>query len=184
MPCLSAGTACLHRASLPCPRGLLLFLLLCPSGHTSVSVHLSQAGPHRPCAACQAGGAMLTPPRPCLAPFHTPPAALVKPSYAPPHTQERADKLIHSQKKKKKKPKNHLTVAVKSSVLEVRSWSGKDVPVNLCQTNVFLCSDKKGPGAKTQLSPSLRSKSWLRGGRSQWAAPPGAGPQTLPSCHH
>ena len=75
-------------------------------------------------------------------------------------------------------------LSVKALVLEVRSWSGKDVPVNLCQTNVFLCSDKKGPGAKTQLSPSLRSKSWLREGRSQWAAPPGAGPQTLPSCHH
>ena len=33
-----------------------------PSGRTSVSVHLSQAGPRRPCAACQAGGAMLTTP--------------------------------------------------------------------------------------------------------------------------
>ena len=71
-----------------------------------------------------------------------------------------------------------------SSVLEVRSWSGKDVPVNLCQTNVFLCSDKKQQDAKAQLSPSLRSRSWLRGGRSQWAAPSGAGSQILSSCHH
>ena len=53
-----------------------------PSGRTSVSVHLSPAGPHGPCAACQAGGAMLTPPRPCLTPLHAPPAALAKPSCA------------------------------------------------------------------------------------------------------
>ncbi|XP_069429818.1 uncharacterized protein [Ovis canadensis] len=75
-----------------------------PSGHTSVSVHLSQAGPHHPCATCQAGGAMLTPPRPCLAPLHTPPAALAKPSYAPPTLRK---ELINSftLKKKTKKQK-------------------------------------------------------------------------------
>lgn len=50
------------------------------SGCTGVSVHLSQAGPHRPCATCQAGGAA---PRTCLAPLHALPAALAKPSCAP-----------------------------------------------------------------------------------------------------
>lgn len=98
-PCLSCCGHCTSAQSLatlstwtpalPPPPG--------PSGCTSVSVHLSQAGPHCPCAACQAGGAMLTSPRPCLAPLHTPPAVLANPSCAPPHTQERADKLIHSQ---------------------------------------------------------------------------------------
>ena len=43
---------------------------------------------------------------------------------------------------------------VRSFVLEVRSWSGNDVPVNLYQTNVIPCSDKKGQGPKTKLSPS------------------------------
>ena len=32
--------------------------------------------------------------------------------------------------------------------------SGHDIPVNLHQTNVTLCSDKKRQGPKTQLSPS------------------------------
>ena len=60
-----------------------------PSGGTSVSVYLSQAGPHHPCATCQVGGAMLTPPGPCLAPLHAPPAALAKPSCAPsPHSRK------------------------------------------------------------------------------------------------
>ena len=43
---------------------------------------------------------------------------------------------------------------VRSFVLEVRSRSGHDVPVNFHQTNVILCSDKKGQGPKAQLSPS------------------------------
>ena len=34
---------------------------------------------------------------------------------------------------------------MKAFVLEVRSWSDKDVPINLYQT-IILCSDKKGPG--------------------------------------
>ena len=37
-------------------------------------------------------------------------------------------------------------LGVKSFVLEVKSRSGKDVPVNLDQTNVIPCSDSKGPG--------------------------------------
>ena len=45
-------------------------------------------------------------------------------------------------------------LGVRSFVLEVRSWSGNNVPVNLHQTNVILCSDKKGQGPKAQLSPS------------------------------
>ena len=43
---------------------------------------------------------------------------------------------------------------IRSFVPEVRSWSGNDVPVNLYQTNVILCPDKKGQGSKVQLSPS------------------------------
>ena len=34
------------------------------------------------------------------------------------------------------------------------SWSGKDVPINLYQTNAILPADKKGWGPKIQLSPS------------------------------
>ena len=45
-------------------------------------------------------------------------------------------------------------LGVKSFVLEVTSQSGKDFPVNLDQTNVIPCSDKKGPGPKAQLPPS------------------------------
>ena len=45
-------------------------------------------------------------------------------------------------------------LGVRSFVLEVRSWSGHDVPVNLHQTSVILCSDKKGQGPKAQLTPS------------------------------
>ena len=33
---------------------------------------------------------------------------------------------------------------VQSFVLEVWSWSGNDVPVNLYQMNVILCPDEKG----------------------------------------
>ena len=42
----------------------------------------------------------------------------------------------------------------RSYVLEVRSWSGNDVPINLHQTNVIFCSNKKGPGLKARLSSS------------------------------
>ena len=45
-------------------------------------------------------------------------------------------------------------LGVRSFVPEVRSQSGNDVPVNLHQTNVILCSDKKGQGLKAQLFPS------------------------------
>ena len=51
----------------------------------------------------------------------------------------------------------------RSFVPEVRSWAGKDVPVNLHQTNVTLCPDKKGEGAKAHLSPS-EVQAWLREG--------------------
>ena len=43
---------------------------------------------------------------------------------------------------------------VRSFVLEVGSWSGNDVPINLYQKNVILCHDKKGQGPRVQLSPS------------------------------
>ena len=49
---------------------------------------------------------------------------------------------------------SYCKLGVKSFVLEVRLRSGKDVPVNLDQTNVIPCSDKKGPGPKAQLPPS------------------------------
>ena len=45
-------------------------------------------------------------------------------------------------------------LGVRFFVLEVRSWSGNNVPVNFCQTNVILCPDKKGQGPKAQLSPT------------------------------
>ena len=43
---------------------------------------------------------------------------------------------------------------VRSFVPEVRSWSGNNVPVNLCQINFILYPDKKGQSPKAQLSPS------------------------------
>lgn len=45
-------------------------------------------------------------------------------------------------------------VGVRSFVLEVESRSGSRVPVNLHHTNVLLCSDKKGHGLRTLMSPS------------------------------
>ena len=44
-------------------------------------------------------------------------------------------------------------LGVRSFVPEVGSRSGNDVPVNLHQTNVIVCSDKKGQGPKAQLLP-------------------------------
>ena len=54
-------------------------------------------------------------------------------------------------------------LGVRSFVLEVGSWSGHDVPVNVHQTNVSLCSDKKGQGPKAHLLPS-EVQALLRGG--------------------
>ena len=34
-------------------------------------------------------------------------------------------------------------LGVRSFVLEVRSWSGNDFPVNLYKTSVILCSDQE-----------------------------------------
>ena len=45
-------------------------------------------------------------------------------------------------------------LGVRSFVLGVRLWSGNDVPVNLYQKDFILCSYRKGPGPKAQLSPS------------------------------
>ena len=45
-------------------------------------------------------------------------------------------------------------LAVRSFVLEVRSWSGNDVPVYLYQMNVILSLDQKGQSPKAQPSPS------------------------------
>ena len=45
-------------------------------------------------------------------------------------------------------------LGVRSFVLEVQSWSGHDVPVNLYQMNFILRPDKKGQSPKAQLSLS------------------------------
>ena len=45
-------------------------------------------------------------------------------------------------------------LGVRPFVLEVRSWSGNEVPVNLHQTNDLLCPDKDGQGPKAQPSAS------------------------------
>ena len=68
-------------------------------------------------------------------------------------------------------------LGVRSFVLEVRSWSGHDVPVNVHQTNVSLCSDKKRQGPKAQLSPSEVQAS-LRGGGPCAGRSPSLGPPT------
>ena len=45
-------------------------------------------------------------------------------------------------------------LGVRSFVLEVQSWSGNNVCVNLYQMNVILSSDKKEQCPKAKLSPS------------------------------
>ena len=44
-------------------------------------------------------------------------------------------------------------LGVRSFVLEVRSWAGNDVPINLFLMNVIVCSGKK-QSPKAQFSPS------------------------------
>ena len=46
------------------------------------------------------------------------------------------------------------SLAVRSCVLEVRSWSDNKVSVNPYQATVILHSDKKGQGLQAQLSSS------------------------------
>ena len=45
-------------------------------------------------------------------------------------------------------------LSVRSFVLEVWSWSGNDVPINLYRMNAILCPDKKGQSPTVQFSPS------------------------------
>ena len=45
-------------------------------------------------------------------------------------------------------------LSVRFFVLEVQSWAGSDVPVNLYQMNGILCPDQKGQSPKAQLSYS------------------------------
>ena len=60
-------------------------------------------------------------------------------------------------------------LGAKSFVLEVKAQSGNDVPVNLHQTNIILCSDKKGQVSKVQLSPSkVQALAKRRGPCSGW----------------
>ena len=55
-------------------------------------------------------------------------------------------------------------LGVRAFVLKVRSWSANNVPVNLYQTNVILCPEKKGQGPKVQL---LTSKVQVLANRKQ-----------------
>ena len=69
---------------------------------------------------------------------------------------------------------------VRSFALEVSSWSGNDIPINLHQTNVILCSDKKGQVPKTQLSPS---EVWILTDEADlsWWLPRGQVPRPYPA---
>jgi hypothetical protein len=46
---------------------------------------------------------------------------------------------------------------VRSFVLEVRSWSGNDVPVNLYQINVILCLNKEEKSQATAFTQQYPS---------------------------
>ena len=58
--------------------------------------------------------------------------------------------------------------------------AGHNVPINLHQTNVILCSDKKGKGHQTQLSPS-EAQACLRERDPLQASPPALNAGTAPS---
>ena len=45
-------------------------------------------------------------------------------------------------------------LGIRSFVLEVRSWSSNNVPINLYQINVILCPDEKEQSPKARLCPS------------------------------
>ena len=72
---------------------------------------------------------------------------------------------LRGKKQKQKTPLNSSCklLGVRSFVLEIRSWSSHDVPINLHQTSVILCPVKKGLSPKAQL-PSPRFRPWLKGG--------------------
>ena len=72
-------------------------------------------------------------------------------------------------------------LGVRPFVLEVRSWSGNEVPVNLHQTNDLLCPDKDGQGPKAQPSASKVQVSAKR--RQSSVGSWGPSPQTLFSYH-
>ena len=67
-------------------------------------------------------------------------------------------------------------LGVRFFVLEVRSWSGNDISVNLYQTNIILCSDKKDHSLSAKLSLSevqvLAKRRYIH-----LVAPSGPGPQ-------
>ena len=68
-------------------------------------------------------------------------------------------------------------------LLGVRSCvlvAGHNVPINLHQTNVILCSDKKGQGHQAQLSPS-KAQARLRGRGPIQVSPPALNAGTAPS---
>lgn len=68
-------------------------------------------------------------------------------------------------------------------VFEVRSWSGKKVPITLYQMNIIFCPNKKGQGPKVQLSPSEVPVLAKRKAKLSWGLPQGQVPHTLPSHH-
>ena len=70
-----------------------------------------------------------------------------------------------------------------SNRLFLRSRYGQVMMVlNISTKQRLFCSDEKGQGLKAWFYLP-KSRSWLRGGRSQLAAPSGPGPHTLPNCH-
>ena len=70
-------------------------------------------------------------------------------------------------------------LVVRSFALEVKPWSGNNVPANLRQM-LFSILTRKDKVPRLKFHPS-RSRSWLREERSQLAAPSGPGPHVLPS---
>ena len=69
---------------------------------------------------------------------------------------------------------------VRAFVLEVKSWSGNDVPINFYQTNIILCSDRKGPGPKAHLHPLSSGLGWEEADLNQWL-PQGQVPRPGPA---
>ena len=72
-------------------------------------------------------------------------------------------------------------LGVRSFALEVRSWSGNHVPINLYQVNVTLCPDKKGQGPRAQLSPSKVSFLAKRRPELSWQLHQGQVPTPCPA---
>ena len=99
----------------------------------------------------------------------------VAPALKPPNSPKVLSKALFSEKGG---PWLVATNSLVSESLFLRS--GNNVPLNLYQTNVILCSVKKGQGPKAQLFPS--EVQVLTEG-PPLVAPSGTVPQTPPSCY-